>query len=168
MKRFLLISFTTLLILLLAGCNNKASIGADTRAEQPYISDEAAVQTDENASGIVEIKEKLFIAQCNDIYLNPDDYKNKTIKLEGLYNEYTDLETGKTKSYVIRYGPGCCGNDGVAGFEILFEGDKPKAEDWIEVAGIIQMMEENGVKYVALKLSSLKILDVRGAETVAD
>jgi zinc transport system permease protein len=35
-------------------------------------------------SGVIEIGEKLFIAQTNDVYLNPEDYLGKRIKLEGL------------------------------------------------------------------------------------
>lgn len=115
---------------------------------------------------VVEIKEELFIAQCNDVYLNPEDYANKLIKLEGIYEEYTDEETNITYRYVIRYGPGCCGDDGTAGFEILFEGDKPKKNDWIEVIGSVEMIDVNGFEYIALRVSSLKILDVRGAEFV--
>lgn len=64
---------------------------------------------------VIEIKEKLFIAQTNDIYINSKDYLGKTIKYEGLINIYED-ETGRKFYYVIRYAPGCCGYDGSAGF----------------------------------------------------
>lgn len=56
---------------------------------------------------------------------------DKTIKLEGLYDEYTNPETNETYRYVIRYDPGCCGNDRVAGFEVLYDGDPPRLKDWI-------------------------------------
>ena len=73
------------------------------------------------ADNVYEIKEKMFIAQCNDVYLNPDDYKDRTIKLQGMYDEYTDPETKQNYRYVIRLGPGCCQNDSVAGFVILYD-----------------------------------------------
>jgi uncharacterized membrane protein YcgQ (UPF0703/DUF1980 family) len=117
----------------------------------------------------VEIKEKMFIAQVNDVYLNPKDYLGKTIKLEGLFKQDHSYE--KTYSFVIRYGPGCCGNDGNAGFEVAWAAEKAKpypAEDsWVEATGVLKTYEENGYSdYLYLDLSSLNVLSRRGAETV--
>ncbi|MDR2768886.1 MAG: metal ABC transporter permease, partial [Treponema sp.] len=79
-----------------------------------------ARQAVEPSGSVVEIKEKMFIAQTNDIYLNAEDYLGKTIRLEGLFktDSYDDLS--KTYCFVMRYGPGCCGNDGSAGFEVAW------------------------------------------------
>jgi len=141
----------------------------ETPVNEPVSSNSSSQKPQvDTTTDIFQIKEKMFIAQCNDIYLNPEDYKNKTIKLEGIYDEYTDPDTNKTYYYVIRYGPGCCGNDGVAGFEILYDGDFPKLNDWIEVMGKIEFIKEDDAEYVALRLSKLTVLDVRGAETVSN
>lgn len=175
MKKILLPILLATLILI-TGCGNKAA-EADTapvqKVEGGAASEERSsapadfpTQIQKNDSDVFEIKEKMFIAQCNDIYLNPDEYMNRTIKVEGMYNEYEDPSTGKARCYVYRNGPGCCGNDGVAGFEILYEGDAPKPKDWIAVEGKIEVIGESGSEYVALRLSSLKVLDVRGAEYV--
>jgi len=119
--------------------------------------------------GVVEIKEKMFLAQVNDVYLNPDDYLGKTIKLEGIFKE----ERGYEKSYcfVIRYGPGCCGNDGNAGFEVAWAKEEappyPAVDSWVEAAGVLKSYEEDGYsQYLYLDLSSLNVLDKRGAELV--
>jgi len=119
--------------------------------------------------GVVEIKEKMFLAQVNDVYLNPDEYLGKTIKLEGIFKE----EQGYDKSYcfVIRYGPGCCGNDGNAGFEVAWAAEDappyPADDSWVEVAGVLKKYEEDGYsQYLYLDLSSLNVLDKRGAEMV--
>ncbi|MDR3270345.1 MAG: hypothetical protein LBT32_02365, partial [Peptococcaceae bacterium] len=54
------------------------------------------------ASGdILEIKEKMFVAQTNDIYYNAEDYLGKTLKYEGLFTVYTDPETDVTYYSVI-------------------------------------------------------------------
>jgi len=160
-----------IILIFISGCSNKPPTNATPpdNIEPPSagVSDSSS-QTPQNNADIFVIKEKMFIAQCNDIYLNPDEYKNKTIKLEGIYDEYPNPTTGETCYYVIRYGPGCCGNDGVAGFEILYDGDAPKLKDWIEVVGNIEMLEDNGTEYVALRLSKLTVLDVRGAENVSN
>ena len=73
----------------------------------------------------IQIGEKMFIAQCNDIYVNAPDYIGKIISLEGLYkrSEYPFQGRIVVEQYVMRYGPGCCGNDGSAGFEIDYNGD---------------------------------------------
>jgi uncharacterized membrane protein YcgQ (UPF0703/DUF1980 family) len=121
----------------------------------------------ENAD-IFEIREKFFIQQCNDIYLNPDKYMGRTVKLEGMYDEFKNEEKGRTERYVIRFGPGCCGNDGVAGFEFFYDGQvAPKQDDWIEVTGIVGMINgDDGEEYIVLDKSSLRVMAKRGRETV--
>ncbi|MDR0642783.1 MAG: metal ABC transporter permease [Treponema sp.] len=123
-------------------------------------------------SPLVEIKEKMFIAQVNDIYLNADDYLGKTIKLEGLFKEekYAGIDT--TYFFVIRYGPGCCGTDGNAGFEVAWDKEiqdrpYPQVDDWVAAEGKLSYYEEDGYPYLYIALSSLEALDKRGAEFVS-
>jgi len=117
---------------------------------------------------VIEIKEKMFIAQTNDIYLNAEDYLGKIIKLEGLFKQ----DDGYNKSYffVIRYGPGCCGFDANAGFEVEWAKEKakpyPAVDSWVEAAGELKTYEEDGMQYLYLELASLNVLNKRGAETV--
>jgi zinc transport system permease protein len=131
-------------------------------APAPALSPEAREET------VVEIKEKMFIAQTNDVYLNPEDYLGKTIKLEGLFKaeQYGD----QSYCFVIRYGPGCCGNDGNAGFEVAWDnqaaGAYPAIDEWVEASGVLRTYEEDGYPYLYLALSSLDVLDARGAEFV--
>lgn len=144
-------------------------ISDNSKTPVEQIMDNALTDSIKNADGDeVVLRDKLFIAQCNDIYLNPDEYMGKTIKWEGIYTEATNPETNQTYKFVIRYGPGCCGNDGTAGFEILFDGETPNLNDWVEASGEIEMIEENGEEFVAIRLSELKVLDVRGQEFVSN
>jgi hypothetical protein len=119
--------------------------------------------------GILEIKEKMFIAQTNDVYLNPEDYLGKTIKVEGLFQTQSYSSTEPPYYFVIRYGPGCCGNDGNAGFEVMWEhedGIYPAENDWVEAIGVLGAYEEDGYPYICISLSSLKVLETRGQEFV--
>jgi uncharacterized membrane protein YcgQ (UPF0703/DUF1980 family) len=123
----------------------------------------------------LEIKDKMFISQTNDVYLNPEDYMGRRIKLEGLFK--TDKYTGSDKDYcfVIRYGPGCCGNDGNVGFEVSWTDGKadkaadvyPNDDEWVEVVGVLDSYDEDGYPYIYLALESLTVKDERGKETVA-
>jgi zinc transport system permease protein len=116
---------------------------------------------------IVEIREKMFIAQTNDVYLNPEDYMGKTIKLEGLFK--TEAGYGNTSyCFVIRYGPGCCGYDGNAGFEVAWDASRtyPTEDAWVEAVGVLSSYEEDGFPYLYLALSDLTVKEDRGAEFV--
>ncbi|WP_286945517.1 hypothetical protein [Acetobacterium sp. UBA5834] len=120
----------------------------------------------DKATEVVEISERMFITQCNDVYINTDEYMNKTIVLEGMYYEYTDPKTNQVHTYVIRNGPGCCANDGIVGFEILFEGDKPVPNDWIRVTGKVEKLDNNELETIVLRLDQIEIKAERGQETV--
>ena len=92
----------------------------------------------------------------------------KTIKLEGIFIQ--EGYESQNYCFVIRYGPGCCGNDGNAGFEVAWEGgqaDYPAPDDWVEAAGVLKTYNEDGFPYLYIALSSLRVLDVRGAEYVS-
>lgn len=157
-------------LLLLSGCGNQntSSDAADAAnaANAKETSSETTVENTQESNEVVEITENLFIAQTNEIYLNAVDYLGKTIKYEGIFNVYEWEETDTTYYQVIRYGPGCCGNDGVAGFEVIWDGDYPKQDDWVEVIGTLEEYEENGSQILRIRLTSLSVLEERGEEYV--
>jgi zinc transport system permease protein len=134
-----------------------------------------------NSGETIEIREKMFIAQTNDIYLNPDEYLGKTIKLEGLFKTDNYEDMSRIFCFVLRNGPGCCGNDGSVGFEVswpeaagvnsmtpLIAGHSyPKPDDWVAAEGTLSVYEEEGYPYLYLALSSLEVRSKRGAEFVS-
>ena len=127
-----------------------------------YILCAAAAETE-----VLEIKEKMFVQQCNDIYFNADDYLGKTVRLEGMYLEIA-TSSGETNRYVYRKTPGCCGDDGaMAGFRVLLD-ESPSLEqnEWVEATGTVE--PSSGYENVVLRLSNLKVLDTRGAEFVSN
>ena len=144
-----------LLTLLLTACSAKAG--------EPAASGEDEV---EEIEGLVEISEKLFIAQTNDVYVNPEEYFDKTIRYEGLLKSLHWSQDDTTYHYVIRYGPGCCGYDGEAGFEVAWDGEWPKDNAWCRVTGTLEEYTQDNILYLRLVLSSLEELEERGAEFV--
>ncbi|MDR2467424.1 MAG: hypothetical protein LBD22_00495 [Spirochaetaceae bacterium] len=149
------------LMLLVVCCKNKT----EALAESAQSDQKTAAKED-----IIEIKEKLFITQVNDVYLNQDEYVGKTIKLEGLFKheQYADDDF----CFVLRYGPGCCGNDGYAGFEVVWDKNAahngyPAEDDWVEATGVLSYFNEDDYPRLYIALKDLSILPRRGAEYVS-
>ena len=118
--------------------------------------------------GIIEIRDRLFIAQINDVYRNRNDYLGKTIKLEGIFKEWQYDEEEKTYNYVLRYGPGCCGDDGNVGFEVMLAEnlEYPEHDSWVEATGELKTYMENSQSILYLDLFSLVVMNTRGMEYV--
>ena len=174
MKKIIAVTLILFAALILSACANETdsadrlssdSLGFFESLDQLEAAHNAALE--KPSGGLVVIKEKLFIAQTNDIYFNAEDYLGKTIKYEGIFDIYADPETGNAYYSVIRYGPGCCGVDANAGFEVMWDQDYPERNDWVEAVGVLEEFEENGFMYLRLALTSLTVLDTRGAEYVA-
>ena len=114
-------------------------------------------------SDFIEIRDRMFIGQINEIYMNADNYLGKTIQLEGVLQRYSQDE--KNFHYVIRYGPNCCGDDGVIGFEVAWSTDQifPEPESWVQARGVLTANRTNEqLSYLYLDLTSLTELDKRG------
>jgi uncharacterized membrane protein YcgQ (UPF0703/DUF1980 family) len=120
----------------------------------------------------------MFITQIDDIILNQKSYLGRTIRLEGLFrrNHWND----KDYYFVIRTTPGCCGDDGQAGFEISWNPDHdasgndidqrqkfPEINEWVQVTGELKSYDFHGLDYLFLVLSELNVLETRGAEFVS-
>lgn len=131
-------------------------------------SDEISQQMKESKNkDIIEINEKVFITQINDIYYNFDDYKDKTIVVEGMYSVFESMLSDETSPVVYRNGPGCCNNDGWAGFLLKYDGKEPKENDWIRVTGTPSLeTTKEGYTNLFLNVSDLEVLNERGAELV--
>ena len=159
--------------------NFNAALGKDEELEfsqiiQTFLDEKELGTTEEkiqyeSKKDLIEIKEKMFLAQVNDIYLNKEDYLGKTIKLEGIFK----MEQGKGKPYcfVVRYGPGCCGYDSNVGFEVAWNKEKgklyPNRDSWVEAIGELKTYEEDGYnEYLYIDLASLNVKDKRGTETI--
>lgn len=121
----------------------------------------------ESKKEVLEIKEKMFITQINDIFYNIDDYKDKLIVVEGMYSKWNLWNGNKKVPVLYRNGPGCCGNDGWGGFWLNYNGELPKENDWIRVTGTPEIVTEDYCLYLYLNVTSLEVKTERGAEFVA-
>jgi len=150
--------------------SSQESVQPSSSAQEstPTGQSEAKKKSAQTGRDTVEIKEKMFIAQTNDIYINKNDYLGKTIKYEGLFDQSTWRNNGKTYHFVVRMGPGCCpGDAAAAGFEVVWDKAYPKKNDWVEVAGVLEEYDDDGIPSLRLAVTSLKVLTKRGKEKVA-
>ena len=142
------ISVTIILVLALLGAATSCSRAGDENSQ----------------NRVIEITERMFIGQVNEIYINRQGYLGKTVKIEGIFvqSEYE----GNWYYFVGRNGPGCCGTDGFVGFEVSWNRNReyPAHDSWVEATGI--MKEDNQGNYLYLDLVSLTVLEKRGREQV--
>ena len=98
----------------------------------------AKIQENRDASedGIIEIKDEYFIGATNDVYYNLDKYVGRTIKMKGILYVYE--AEGETCYAVVRTSPGCCGNDGLAGLDVKYNGEYPAKDTWVEIVGVVE------------------------------
>jgi len=85
------------------------------------------------------LKDRLFVQQVQDIYLNPQTYGDKIVQIEGFFEKYLD-ENNKERYSVFRKTAGCCGDDGRVGFEFVYNKEKLKfgLYEWIMVEAIVK------------------------------
>jgi zinc transport system permease protein len=158
-------------LLLITSCGNGKNEAEQAAKVGAKTAEEAELSVPEGVDLV--IREKMFIAQVNDVYLNSEDYIGKKIKLEGIF---MDMYSGGLRyCFVIRNGPGCCGSDGQVGFEVawnppgqfsLERREYPKKNAWVEVQGVLSEYEESGTSFLYLALTDLNVLEKRGAEFV--
>lgn len=108
-----------------------------------------------DTNNMIEIKDNYFIEQTNDVYYNLDEYIGKTMKIAGFVYAYED-DNGDICHAVVRNTPGCCGNDGLAGLDIRYDGDYPEEGTWVEVVGVMGTDTVYGDTIPAIQVVSIE------------
>ncbi len=162
MKRLLL------LCLLLTSCSSNSQLRPNQRPKAPLLTPTpsiAPIKKDDIRTNAITISEKMFITQINDIYYNFEDYDGKVIIVEGLYKNLVFGD--KSFPSVYRTGPGCCGNDGWAGFLLQYDKPFPNEDDWIEVIGKPFLVKEGVYVDLFLDVNEINVKnDDRGSDFV--
>lgn len=114
----------------------------------------------------IVIRDKLFIASVNEIFVNFRDYVGQSLQVEGLMLNYELGDPPADYHVVYRIGPGCCSNDGSPGFEVEWpEGSGqayPDSGAWVRAIGLIEPYEEEGRTLLRLRLLSIETLPEEG------
>jgi uncharacterized membrane protein YcgQ (UPF0703/DUF1980 family) len=137
MKRILAVLAAMLLLFCMSACNTS----------------ENQIESD------IIITDDIYCETVNDIYTNYKEYIGKTIELDGVFGYYYEDEI--RYNYIFRHGPGCCDYDGdVCGFEFEWDGEQPNEGDWISIAGVLELHEEEHdaeiLEFISLNVTSLE------------
>ncbi len=146
--------------------SKKSSFGNGQNIPKGNIPAEPKIKKPSADTNEVVITENFFITQINDIFYNIDDYKGKTIVVEGMFSMFPNANGELVIPTVFRFGPGCCSNDGWGGFMLNYNGPFPEAEEWIEVKGTPYIQEDDLFINLYLDVTSFKVKKERGAEYV--
>ena len=116
--------------------------------------------------GVVEIEERFFLTQVNHIWRNAEEYVGRTIRYEGMFRAFYWPATGPF--YMVhRFTLGCCGNDGITGFEVYLGDIEPFADDdWVEVVGMLEWYEVDNLRILRVAATSITEVEERGREVV--
>lgn len=158
MKKYKKIILIVLLILIIGGVISVIAISSSKGKEQQQTKKPANSETKID----IVMQDTQFITQINDIYYNFDEYKGKTIQIEGF------PMTNGQYVFVGRYGPGCCSGDGYAFMEYEYPEklDLEDEKDWIRVIGTIEKGFDEGGEYIYIKATSVEKLETRGVDRV--
>ena len=118
------------------------------------------------ANPIIVIKEDTFLTQLNSIFLDSDKYTDSEITLEGIF--FNEIVDGEILNAIYRTSPGCCGNDGIAGLDVSWNGELPDSGSWVKGNGVLKKYNKNDKEHLILRLTSLEILENRGKEFVTN
>lgn len=123
---------------------------------------------------IVLIEEKTYLTKIANIKAKIDEYKDKTIVVEGMYATYSSWDDTFKASLVYRNGPNDFNNDIWGGFFLNdLKGQDLKIDDWIRVIGkpyVFTTKDSEGIdyEYLYLDVQEIQILPEkeRGIELV--
>lgn len=176
MKKSLLVLVIALILFLAACTTTEASVDEEgiVQIENSYVSALDTVRVEEmdeyeEEDGLIYISEQFFASRINDIILNDfSSYLGRTIRYEGMFWSVYWEWTGQYYHYVIRYAYGCCGDHySSVGFELFLDGIAPPPDGtWVEVIGILERSDGDGISHVRLRLTSLILMEERGLEFV--
>jgi len=165
MKKILII-LIIISITLLTGCSD------DNDAINNTGSDDDLGEVD-----VVEIDERFFLTQIMHITRNADEYIGRTIRYEGMFQSFYWPASGFF--YMVNRNTwGCCGEDGMVGFEVNLGDIEPLADNaWVEVYGVLEWYvvewtadeehDREPLRVLRVAIESLTELDERGEEFVS-
>ncbi|MCL2568469.1 MAG: hypothetical protein FWE12_03395 [Oscillospiraceae bacterium] len=116
---------------------------------------------------VVTITDRAFLTQIVSINRNADQYEGRTIRYEGMFYTFYWEATGEYYHRVLRYVMDCCGDDGIAGFEVYLGNIAPLPDNaWVELVGVLEWYQVGQSRFLRVAATSITELENRGQEFV--
>ena len=129
----------------------------ETSGLQPVVS--TGSNTSKINLDLTKMSATMIYSTIFDMLIMPEDYIEKTIKLSGWFETYTDPQSGEMYyAVVVPDATACCQQ----GLEFVWPGDHKYPEDFpeikqdITVIGIYKLIENDGITYNYLEVINLE------------
>ncbi|WMI79812.1 hypothetical protein [Anaerotignum sp. MB30-C6] len=138
-------------------------LSEDKEAPQSQREESISNETEESVDvDLTKLSSTMVYSEVYNIIMVPDDYIGKTIKMKGFFRVYPSLETDAVYfAVVIPDATACCEQ----GFEFVLRGEHTYPEDYptedaeIEITGVLETYEEDGLEYFYVVADELVILE---------
>lgn len=159
MKKIIAIILTLVLALSFVACSKNSDKNENSNSKSTTKTTETTTEAKSFDLDLTQLSSTLIYSEVYNMLITPDDYKGKIIKMKGLFNQYTDEQTGKTYNAVIIPDATACCQQGLE-FE-LSDKTNPYFEQGAEitVVGTFDTYSEGELLYCHLK--NAKIIDER-------
>lgn len=160
MKKIITIMLVLVLALSFVACSKNSDKNENSNSKTTTKTTESSTTEAKSVDlDLTQLSSTLVYSEVYNMLITPDDYKGKNIKMKGLFNQYTDEQTGKTYNAVIIPDATACCQQGLE-FE-LSDKTNPNFEQGAEitVVGTFDTYSEGELLYCHLK--NAKIIDER-------
>lgn len=159
MKKTIAIMLVLVLALSFVACSKNIDKNENSNSKTTTKTTETTTEVKSVDLDLTQLSSTLIYSEVYNMLITPDDYKGKIIKMKGLFNQYTDEQTGKTYNAVIIPDATACCQQGLE-FE-LSDKTNPNFEQGAEitVVGTFDTYSEGELLYCHLK--NAKIIDER-------
>lgn len=151
MKKIIAIILALVLALSFVACSKNSDKNDNSNSKTTTKATETTTEAKYVDLDLTELSSTLIYSEVYNMLITPDDYKGKIIKMKGLFNQYTDEETGKIYNAVIIPDATACCQQGLE-FE-LSDKTNPNFEQGAEitVVGTFDTYSEGELLYCHLK-----------------
>lgn len=151
MKKIIAIILVLVLALSFVACSKNSDKNENYNSKTTTKITETTTEAKSVDLDLTELSSTLIYSEVYNMLITPDDYKGKIIKMKGLFNQYTDEQTGETYNAVIIPDATACCQQGLE-FE-LSDKTNPNFEQGAEitVVGTFDTYSEGELLYCHLK-----------------
>lgn len=151
MKKIIAIMLVLVWTLSFVACSKNSDKNENPNSKSTTKATEITTEAKSVDLDLTQLSSTLIYSEVYNMLITPDDYKGKNIKMKGLFNQYTDEQTGKTYNAVIIPDATACCQQGLE-FE-LSDKTNPNFEQGAEitVVGTFDTYSEGELLYCHLK-----------------